>query len=377
MSGTDAAGFWSYAHEDDRADQGAILRLATRIGDEYSLITGRELRLFTDRKDIKWGQEWRERIREALVQTTFFIPVLSPRYFKRDECRAELLEFAAHAKSLGVADLIMPILYVPVSGLTADNPDEAVALVARMQYEDWTELRIRDEASESHREAVRALVQRLADIGSSVADRQLSAERDIVADGDPEPGLAEILREIEILLPEWRDAVQTDPILDAQTAATFAAFDEKRRKLSRRQAGARLALTHRQAAEMLPLVERELTLAETYSSRTISLSPLVLQAIRAVLRHRELLPSLADFEAAVEEAVERAEIRQGGIPVEEWARKRSHESHAMGTLESLWRQSKERRIEGNTIVLQWAEQLSALHEDEPYERQLIESQGAS
>src|SRR4051794_3545309 len=127
MEAANAAAFWSYAHEDDDLDGGAILVLAERLASEFALITGEKLNLFVDRTGISWGEEWRVRIDNALVQTTFFIPVITPRYFTRDECRRELLAFHAQARSLEISELVLPILYVTVPGLDDDNPDEAVA----------------------------------------------------------------------------------------------------------------------------------------------------------------------------------------------------------------------------------------------------------
>jgi hypothetical protein len=75
------------------------------------------------------------------------MPILSPRYFRREECRRELFAFASQAASLGVDELICPILYVPVDGLAVDSPDEALSLVARAQYESWVDLRLCDERS--------------------------------------------------------------------------------------------------------------------------------------------------------------------------------------------------------------------------------------
>jgi len=92
MSIEATAGFWSYAHEDDMLDGGNILKLSRLIMEEYNLLSGEPLSLFVDRNDIAWGEEWRERINSSLAETTFFIPIITPRYFTRPECRRELLE---------------------------------------------------------------------------------------------------------------------------------------------------------------------------------------------------------------------------------------------------------------------------------------------
>ncbi len=88
MSTDAVAGFWSYAHDDDKLDNGAILKLAHLIAEEFALLSGEPLNLFIDQDSIAWGDAWRERINSALAQTTFFIPVITPRYFLQPECRA-------------------------------------------------------------------------------------------------------------------------------------------------------------------------------------------------------------------------------------------------------------------------------------------------
>ena len=172
---TQAAGFWSYAHEDDKLDSGGILKLRQLISEEYNLISGEVLDLFVDSDGIAWGDDWRIKIDTALSQTIFFIPIITPRYFIRPECRRELLEFAGKAKSLGVEELLLPILYVTVPGLSPESSDEAVALIARTQYADWRETRLQEAMSSGYRTAVNALAVRLLKSAEQVRERRAEA----------------------------------------------------------------------------------------------------------------------------------------------------------------------------------------------------------
>lgn len=128
--------FWSYAHADNTRDGGRVLALADLVAAEYALLAGEELEIFSDR-ELQWGENWRDAIDEALAQSIFFVPVLSPTYFTREECREELLGFASRASSLGVSELILPIYYLPIPDFSPNSTDEAVALAASFQYEDW------------------------------------------------------------------------------------------------------------------------------------------------------------------------------------------------------------------------------------------------
>jgi hypothetical protein len=175
MNDEAAVGFWSYAREDDALDGGSILRLSRLLMEEYNLLSGEPLNLSVDRNDIAWGEEWRQRIDSSIAGTTFFIPVVTPRYFTRPECRRELLEFAAKAKMLDAEELLLPILYIETRGLSTDSPDEAVALVARTQHVDWHTNRLLEPQSREYRVAVNALARRLLDIAKKVAEAQFKA----------------------------------------------------------------------------------------------------------------------------------------------------------------------------------------------------------
>jgi hypothetical protein len=217
----DAAGFWSYARSDDEAETGRIRRLAESIKTEYAMLTGAEIDVFVDREDIEWGEEWRRRIDAALYGTAFFIAVVTPRYFGRPECRRELLTFAGHAASLGVDELLLPLLYVDVPDLTPESEDEVVALVARTQYVDWTALRLEDERSSEYRKGVHALAKRLVEIGEQVAGQaQTGVEPESGAsasdeDIDDTPGFGDVLATSEEAMPQWQETVEAfTPVME-------------------------------------------------------------------------------------------------------------------------------------------------------------------
>jgi TIR domain len=109
------------------------------------MLTGEKIDLFLDRDDIAWGEDWRNKIDESLSSVGFFIAILTPRYFKSAECRGELQRFARRAENLGIKELVLPLLYVDVSSLHEDAPDDPlVALVKTFQWVDWSELRFSD-----------------------------------------------------------------------------------------------------------------------------------------------------------------------------------------------------------------------------------------
>ena len=93
-------GFWSYVHKDDEADSNRISRLAYDVVEEYKMLTGETIELFLDKDGIGWGNEWRKQIDDHLESVEFFIPVMTPRYFKSPECRLELNQFLQSARKI-------------------------------------------------------------------------------------------------------------------------------------------------------------------------------------------------------------------------------------------------------------------------------------
>jgi len=369
MAGETAAGFWSYSHEDNELDGGAILDLASLIMEEYNLISGEPLKLFIDHDGIAWGEEWRSRINSSLAQTTFFIPIITPRYFMRSECRRELLEFAAKATSLGVEELLLPILYVETQNLSAENPDEAIALVARTQYVDWHNTRLLDSKSRDYRVAVNSLARRLLQIARSVAETQFDRELNADPDGDGTDGITDLVTKITALLPEWLDAVLQDRFTDAQAVATWDQYAQQVQKLRKRRApaSAGLAVQMRMAREMLPLAERAQRDARLYATRTIELDSLVSALARLVSEYPTSFPLVMPVREAIDEAMTGVtkgdnRRRSGTVPMEDNFASMRHLGRIFQKCYSCWRDKNQTVKEGNDIVRRWNAELKAPEE---------------
>ena len=274
------AGFWSYSHDDNEHDGQAILRLAARIEAEFALVTGETLTLFIDRNDISWGDEWRHRIGAALAETTFFIPVITPLYFKRQECRNELLSFVGQAQSLGAIELVMPILYVEVPGLSEDSSDEACALVARLQRADWRKLRLCAEDSAEYRQGVSVLAQKLAEIS-----RQYEQSDTQQTDIDPEAyeeGFLDLLGAIESKLPKWKELLDNADTAADQLKAISSPYMDRLKKLVNVQgpSGPVLVVLRGLASDTEPVLRRLIQVSKDYVAASVELDPLILQVLR-------------------------------------------------------------------------------------------------
>jgi hypothetical protein len=169
----EAVGFWSYVHADDEDDHGRILALAEDLESAYRLQTGERLNLFVDRDDVEWGAAWKERIDNAIAGTTFFIPIITPSYFKSPECRRELLKFTREAEALGLTELLTSVYWVRVPTLQ-DAPeashDEAIRLVAKYNWQDLRDQRLEDRDSALYRKSLSKLAEKLEDRAQRAAE---------------------------------------------------------------------------------------------------------------------------------------------------------------------------------------------------------------
>ncbi|MCT2585389.1 toll/interleukin-1 receptor domain-containing protein [Actinophytocola gossypii] len=189
-------GFLSYVHADNLAEGNRIADLAQDVADQYRLLTTEEFRLFRDKDHLWWGEDWRERIDEELARATFFIPVITPSYFERPECRRELDLFAHRAVQRGVDALVLPVIWVDFPALRATpSGDDLIDLVRRFAWQDWTKLRFAERSSTAYRTAV-------ADLAASLVSASEAAERVPLGSGDA-PSYRDVLTRVEDTLPAW------------------------------------------------------------------------------------------------------------------------------------------------------------------------------
>ena len=138
------AAFLTYVRFDDEHENGRVTEFCKRLGGEVRVQTGEPFRIFQDRNDIAWGQQWRARIDESLDAVTFLLAVITPGFFKRAECRRELERFLEREKKLGRGDLILPVYYVNIPALSDEakrKKDPLMQVIASRQFADWRELR--------------------------------------------------------------------------------------------------------------------------------------------------------------------------------------------------------------------------------------------
>ncbi|MFZ1005241.1 MAG: TIR domain-containing protein [Candidatus Sulfotelmatobacter sp.] len=215
---SDLVGFFSYSREDDHGSRGALSALRDAIQSELSAQLGRsqtDFRVWQDKAAIPLGTLWENQISDAINQSAFFVPIVTPRAMRSQHCTFEFESFLAREKELGRDDLVFPILYIPVPALEDEKlwrQDPVLKIVGTRQYLDWRDLRHLEHNSPEVRQKVERFCRNI-----SIA-----------------------LRKPWVSLEERRR--------EAETQAQQRAEEEQRRKAAEIEA-ARLALEERRTRE--------------------------------------------------------------------------------------------------------------------------------
>lgn len=142
MSKRPPIAFMSYARLDDEKMKGSLTRFREHLSDAVEVVTGEE---FQDRDDIKWGQNWTNRIQNSLDEVTFLIPIITPRFFKSEYCRDEVERFIGREKELKRDDLILPVYYVSCKQMddkSKSSSDPIAVKIKEHNCKDMSELRL-------------------------------------------------------------------------------------------------------------------------------------------------------------------------------------------------------------------------------------------
>lgn len=258
--------------------------MAKDVVAQFEMLTGEKIEVFLDRDDIVWGDVWRNKIDESLATVAFFIPVLTPRYFKSPECRRELQFFARRAKNLGIQELVLPLLYVDVLSLHEDAPsDDSVVLVKTFQWEDWRELRFADVDSGEYRRGVARLAQRLVEANRRAEEANVvAAARELEAavvgeseDSDDAPGRLDLLAAAENTLPQWSETLEgiSREITSVGELVGAAGEEMKRGDAQGKGFAARLTAARKLAQKLREPTENIYSLGNTFASQLHQIDP--------------------------------------------------------------------------------------------------------
>jgi hypothetical protein len=147
-------GFWSYTSRDDSASGGRLSQLRQLLADQLQQHVGRtQVHVFQDVASIAPGADWERQIREALAESSFFIPIVTPAFLQSEWCCREVTLFRAIMEQRGRDDLIVPIHYLDVDRFAdarrGECYDPAVFDFLRTkQWVDFRPLRLRNPGAE-------------------------------------------------------------------------------------------------------------------------------------------------------------------------------------------------------------------------------------
>lgn len=264
----DMLGFWSYVHADDQIDLGRIVDLAHDIVGNYEAIRAESIELFLDRDDLQWGDKWRAKVDDTLGNVAFFIPVVTPRYFKSVECRRELQFFKDRTEALGVRKMILPILYIDVPALREESPrDPLMAAIKDIQWEPWMHLRNKERTSEPYRDGITRLagilVERVTEVEQADTVAAAALHEDLLPDG---LGALDRMAALEETMPRWTETLSEITTQINSIGEIMRRGTEATNKGDKQGKGfaARLAVARRVASELAEPVDRIQTLSQGF-----------------------------------------------------------------------------------------------------------------
>jgi len=156
--------FMSYAHADD--DDGRISAFRDRLSAQTRKLIREEFPIFQDCEDIKWGEDWEAQIDDSLARVTFFIPIITPSFFRSKYCRDELSRFLEREEKLGL-NLILPVYYIETPLMRDESrrsSDELAQKIASRQYADCRDLFIEDLDSPTIRRLILKMSTQIRDV---------------------------------------------------------------------------------------------------------------------------------------------------------------------------------------------------------------------
>ena len=101
--------YLSYAYPDN-AD-GFVNRLRDRLAQELQVQTGEPVDVVWNLDRMRPGSQWSKEAETLVERATFLVPVVSPSYFKSDECRKDFEVFVEREQRTN-RPLILPVYFV-------------------------------------------------------------------------------------------------------------------------------------------------------------------------------------------------------------------------------------------------------------------------
>lgn len=255
-SGPEVSVFLSYARIDEKSSYGRILKLANDVANSYESITGKTVGLFKDVESIKPGDDWRDRIRLGLSDSSIFLAVISPAYLRSAACREELSEFLAFLDANSSTRLIIPLLFAASDRIANEfGQDNLWGRLEQLQWLDISQLRYSDEGTSSWMRIVDQIAERIDVIldAPSVQDAETSEAEAEKAVSEFSEGTLNKLAAIEENMPQMVSNIEHyGQLMEQLNEAVYAASPEMQRADS---FGKKLGVSQRLAKKLAPIAD--------------------------------------------------------------------------------------------------------------------------
>lgn len=102
-------GFFSYAHHDAEVDPNLITDFTTRLeGRVASRLTNARFAVWRDKRSLRTGERWNDKIEAELRCADVLIVLLTPRWIESEYCRKEYSVFEEIETSRAVGQYVAP-----------------------------------------------------------------------------------------------------------------------------------------------------------------------------------------------------------------------------------------------------------------------------
>ena len=128
---------------------------------------------------ITYGANWEKENKQAIEQSSFLIPIITPAFLQSEWCYREVVQFRQRQAALGRDDLIFPIHYLDVSPFSTVRRNEwhDLAVLDHLRTHQWVDfLNLRLLPPETSVEVAK----RLGEIASAICAAMYRAESEVV-----------------------------------------------------------------------------------------------------------------------------------------------------------------------------------------------------
>ena len=216
---------------------GLLSKLRSQVAKATQLRFGRQpIKIFQDVAAIPPGVEWERAINEAIGNSTFFVPIITPAFVESEWCCRELEKFLARESDIRDAyprlserRRIFPILYINPRNARPHDRGITDKLNA-LQFSDFQMLDREGEDSRAFRTVLNDLAEQIADL--LAADRPIWEEAEAAAK-EAELEAAEAAERARLAIERARIAMEAERQAAeqrrAQAEAEQARLDEEQR----------------------------------------------------------------------------------------------------------------------------------------------------